>query len=236
MRMKVPLFVRLAVCGALMESHGIRKGSLENIVAARSQALQDIGQSVASGFREFIHGTDVALADDKGFKGPDRPEWHEGSKLLVFTNDALLESGLDLQVLAEQASSVPLPIIEKRRSLFRGLIGNGSVGPNLAVWMRVARAHHGATIFEDKDIIDPRLLPEFSILADPDINDCPNLSETHSGERQVMASRKTDHPTIAAFAAGDEQAGVVLVELRRGRQKRGKVIVKDKSGFVLGVL
>ena len=56
-------FTALAVGGPLVKSHGVGKRSLEQIVVARCNAMQDVRQRIAPRFRKLLERSRVPLAD-----------------------------------------------------------------------------------------------------------------------------------------------------------------------------
>ena len=54
MRVEVPLRMRRAIRGPLVKAHGVRERRRKNVVVARGQTLQNVGQAAALGFVEFV--------------------------------------------------------------------------------------------------------------------------------------------------------------------------------------
>jgi hypothetical protein len=110
--------------------------------------------------------------------------------------------------------------------------------------MRVARAHHRTAILEDLHIPDEGQRSQFFILLRPYIDDSRNCRDIHLRQRQVVARRKANDATDAAFASGVQQrrhsaagfsvAGSIPAG-RNIRQQRREVICKHKCMFILRV-
>ena len=71
-----------------------------------------------------------------------------------------------------------------------GLVGDVFGGPDLAVGMGVAGAHHGAAVFEDLDVLDVGASAEFGCLLGPHFDDAANGRDVHGGEGEVVAGSK----------------------------------------------
>src|SRR6266700_7332320 len=78
--MQVPLFVDAAIGGLLVETHGIRKSSLKQIVVTNRDAFHDVAEQVALFAAELIDGSDMALAQHQRLERPYGPEGHEHGK------------------------------------------------------------------------------------------------------------------------------------------------------------
>src|SRR5262249_40867110 len=73
----------------LVESHGVRKGSLKQIVVTRSELLEDFAQAVALSVGHLRHGAEMAAGKNHCFKRPNGPEGNEGEEVVIFEDDAL---------------------------------------------------------------------------------------------------------------------------------------------------
>src|ERR1700678_1424676 len=133
MRVKMPLGMSFAVGGTLVKSHGVGKRSCEQIVVARRDAMQDVRQRIASGLRKLLKRACVLFADEHRLEGPDRPERHDRGELVIFADDAVLLFLFDLQIFAQQTSSM-LPLVRRERRLFLGrVVRQRGARPDLSV-------------------------------------------------------------------------------------------------------
>src|SRR5579863_9833847 len=104
MRMKMPLAMSFAVGGTLVKSQGVRKRSCEQVVVPRRDAMQDIRQRIASGFRKLIQRACVPLADHDRFERPYCPERHQRRELIVLADDTVLLFSFEFQIRTQQTS------------------------------------------------------------------------------------------------------------------------------------
>ncbi len=85
-------------------------------------------------------------------------------------------------------------------------IRDGSGGPDLAVWMRIARPHHSSAIFKNLHVVDLRHGAQFLKLRLPRRESTSSMSfNLHARQSEIMAWRKTDDPANSGLAFGDEQ-------------------------------
>src|SRR5713226_10387726 len=102
-RVQMPLVVRLAVGGLLVESHGVWESCLEQIVVTNGDAAHDVAQEVPLFPAELIDRSEMALAQHQRFEWPNGPEGHDHGKCFVLADDPLVQLKLQLQVIAEKA-------------------------------------------------------------------------------------------------------------------------------------
>ena len=95
--------------------------------------------------------------------------------------------------------------------LVRDVLG----GPDLAVRMGIAGAHHGAAIFEDLYIADIRPVAELSSLRGPGFDNPLDLCGLHAGERQAVIGMKAENTAGPSLALGPKE-GVLEILRRRG--------------------
>ena len=95
--------------------------------------------------------------------------------------------------------------------LFTRLVGDGLVGPNLTVRMRIAATHHLAAVFEDLDVIDEWQGADLSDLVDPDINDGANIFDLHARESQVVTRRKAHYLANATLGFGEQESAAEII-------------------------
>src|SRR5437588_12091626 len=94
----------------------------------------------------------MVLAHDERFEGPHSPKGDDDGKRIVLANHALVASHLQLQVIAQQAGMF-FRVIRQQRFVFAcRKIRERSVGPDLAVRVRVAGAHELAAILENLNV------------------------------------------------------------------------------------
>ena len=167
----MPLLVRLAVARGLVEAHGVGEAGLEEVVVAGGGLLEDVGERGLLAVSEFGQRADVALRQDEGFKGPDGPPRDNDEEVVVLANDADLFFRFDLEVVAEQAGVFLGELCLERFGLLGGLVGDVLGGPDLAVGMGIAGAHHGAAVLEDLHVVELGLAAEFNVLLGPGVDD-----------------------------------------------------------------
>src|SRR5918996_2860437 len=92
------------------------------------------------------------------------------------------------------------------RMLLRHFRWHARARPNLPMWMRIARAHHRATVFENLHVADLVSRSELRAFSSPKVNDEPNVLSLHLCEREVVPRRKTDDAANAGFPSGGQQA------------------------------
>src|SRR5258706_390890 len=192
-RVQMPFFVGAAVGGLLVESHRVWERRLEQIVITNRDAPQDVAEEIALFPAKLIDRSNMALAQHQRLEWPNRPERNDHGKSNVLADDPEVQLQLQLQVVAQQARMFLSAIIPERRQLSTRKVWQRSIRPNLAVRMRIARAHHLAAIFENLHVIDPRNLPKRDILLDPGIHDSAQLREAHSRNCEIVPRRKTHH-------------------------------------------
>src|SRR5439155_24585244 len=130
--------------------------------------------------------------------------WNSGEEGCVLCQYALSGGLFQTRVFAQQTPAAQLAPGELGGLLLGDFAGQRVAGPDLAVWVRVAGAHHGPAVFEDLDIVDGRLRAEFRVLVYPDVHHCAQASRFHGGEGEVVARGETDHAANAGFGFGDE--------------------------------
>src|SRR5580765_585211 len=110
-----------------------------------------------------------------------------------------------------------------------------SCGPNLAMGMRIAGAHHGAAVFEDLHMLDPGARPQIVELIDPQIDHGPEFAQAHARDGEVVARRKTSDAADSALRTGDQQIVVVDPYFLRVGEERGVIIVEGEGAGVLRI-
>src|SRR5260370_34763213 len=79
-RVEVPLVVGAAIGGLLVETHGVRESSLEQIIVANGDAAHDVAEEIPLVRAELIEGSEMALAQHERFEWPNSPERHDDGK------------------------------------------------------------------------------------------------------------------------------------------------------------
>ena len=114
MDVEMPFTMPFPVTRSLVKAHRVRKRNLEQIVITRSYLLEDIGKLILGFIGEFRQRVQMGLAHNHYLKRPNRPEWNDGLKPLVGTNQAFLKLQLQFQVITEQATLFIVVIVGLR--------------------------------------------------------------------------------------------------------------------------
>jgi len=128
----------------------------------------------------------VARGNQHDFEWPHRPEGHQRDKVLRLEDDAFARLLLEREVIANEALPVPLSVFRQTARLLRRLIGNMRRCPDLAVRVRIARAHHHATVFENLDVAGVFAGAKFCVLLGPDVHHRANIFHRHAGKGEVV--------------------------------------------------
>src|SRR5438094_10025936 len=91
---------------------------------------------------------------------------------------------LERQVIAKQTGIVCRTILLLSYLLFRRLIGQLCIGPNLTMRMGVACTHHGPAIFENLNVVDEGKCHEFAIFYGQYIHHSTKHVSGHARKRQ----------------------------------------------------
>src|SRR2546421_10655391 len=118
-------------------------------------------------------------------------------------------------------------ILPERRQLPTGKVWQRSIRPNLAVRMRIARAHHLAAVLEDLHVINPWNFPKRAVLFDPAVHDGAQFRDAHSRNSEIMARRKTHHAADSLLHSPNKQAARIKLELPDVRQHRRVIVIKS---------
>ncbi len=234
-RVEMPLGMRLGIGGRLMEAHGVWKGSFEEIVVADGDAAKNVGELRTLVERKIREGREMAAAEEHDFERPDGPVGDESDKSVILADDAGGVLEFELQIIAEQAFAVGGVIFALRGSFARGQVGNFTVGPDLAVRVRIAAADQLSTIFENFDVTDPGDGAELAMLGGPDVDDFAEVIDAHARDGEIVARRKADDAADATLGTGNDQAGVVDLSVSRTGEKGGIVVVENKRGGIGGI-
>ena len=88
MAMEMKVLMETIIRGALMEAHGIGEGGFEEIVVANGSFPQDVGEEILFFTGKFVHGAEVAFAEEKSFKRPDSPIRNNNGEGVILADDA----------------------------------------------------------------------------------------------------------------------------------------------------
>jgi len=156
----------------------------------------------------------MAAADQQYLKGPDRPPGDQSHEVLILEDDAgrfvFLRGLFGSQVVAQQAMAGAGEMLALGRDLGDRLVGNKAAGPDLAVGMRIAGAHHRAAVLEDLHVLDPVQAGHILVLLRPCIHHAANLRLGHAGQGQAVVGMEADHLAQSARRLCNQQ--------RRGRR------------------
>ena len=210
MPVEMPLRMRLFVCGLLMKAHRVRKARGEEIVVARGQLPEYVGQSRSLCAGEMIKGR------DQRFEGPDGPERHKSEEAVVLAHQPFLLIEFCFEVVAQQAGALLLAVAPLSLCLSCGFVGYVFRRPDLAVGMRIARAHHGAAIFKDLHVTGFILAAKLPGLLDPRLDDAFNLGLLHLRQREAVVRVKAENAAGASLLICAEQRVLPVLRGRRG--------------------
>ncbi len=155
--------------------------------------------------------------------------------MFVLEYQALAGGFLDAQIFAEQALLVRLQVIALRSLFLRWLIGKGTGSPNLTVRMRIAGAHHGATVLENLNVVDEVAASEIGELLAPHFDDCDDFFLVHPGQGQIVAGRKASDAADAWFRLRNDHLALLSVCFYRIGTKSGIIVIEDEDGGIRGI-
>src|SRR6185437_15492198 len=115
-----------------------------------------------------------------------------------------------------------------------GFVGNVLGGPDLAVGVGIAGAHHGSAVLEDLNVAEIGLTAEFLVFGGPGIDDFADVGERHTGEGEAVVGVKADDLAASALALGAEQRGGCGFGRGRVGQQGGVIVVEDEYAFING--
>src|SRR6266436_592006 len=179
----------------------------------------------------------MAAAANQHFEWPHRPEGHQGKEAFVLANEADLLSLFDIDVVTQQAGVMVAEVVGLAEQFFPWNLRNRTGGPNLAVGMRIACAHHDAAVLENLYVLDLWHRSQFLELGGPGADHVFDVIGLHGGKSEVVAWGEADHPAEPGFAFGDDQPPAFKVEtfVDPGRLERGEVIVENECAGVARV-
>src|SRR5215831_14709641 len=103
---------------------------------------------------EVIHASDVTAAANENLEWPHCPERNDGDEGIIFKQPPFFLALFDSDVVAQKATVMRLQISTLGRQLLSRFNRNRKRRPDLAVRVRIAGAHHGATVFKDLHVVD----------------------------------------------------------------------------------
>ena len=111
------------------------------------------------------------------------------------------------------------------------LVGDVLGGPDLAVGMRIAGAHHGAAVLEDLDVAEDGIGAEGAVLVGPGVDDAADVGDCHAREGEAVVGVEAEDAAEAALALGDAGVarGVAGVSARGVGEERRVVVVEDED-------
>ncbi len=182
-----------------MKSHGVGEAGGKQAVVDGGELLQDVRQAALLGGLEFQEAAQVSAGEHQGLERPDCPEGHQDDKFFVLADDALVLLQLDFQGVTEQAGVVQAAIRALIGHFGRGFVGNVFCGPDLAVGMGIAGAHHGPAVLEDLHMTNFRAATKFFELCRPGFHDAHNVRHLHAGQGQAVVGMEAQHAADAAL-------------------------------------
>ena len=99
MSVKVPFRMGFIICGALVESHCVGKGSTKQVVVSGSHALENIGEPLSIILAKIRQTREMGFADDQGLEGPNCPKRDQGLKGAISANQAFADLQLAHQIV-----------------------------------------------------------------------------------------------------------------------------------------
>jgi hypothetical protein len=153
---------------------------------------------------ELVDAGNVAARKNHGFKRPDRPVRHKREKMFVLDDSSGARIFLQPVIIAKQTQPMRIAVGQLRFLLHARNVGDGCGGPDLAMRMGVAGAHHRAAILENLHVIDVVARAKLHKLSGPGIYDGAYVGRLHHRECQVMFGRKTEDAADSSFRFRDE--------------------------------
>ena len=86
-----------------MEAHGVRKWNLKQIVITDAKPAQDVCQGIDLDWSQAVHRAEMTNAQKHQLKGPHRPKWNQGDKIVVPANNPVALLQFEREIVAEQA-------------------------------------------------------------------------------------------------------------------------------------
>ena len=92
-----------------------------------------------------------------------------------------------------------------RSQFAQRLVGNVLSRPDLAVRVRIARAHHRAAVLEYLHVVDPGKLTECCGLFGPGVDHAGDIRHGHPREREGVVGVEAEDAAEAPLGLGDQQ-------------------------------
>jgi len=198
--------------GCAVEAHGVGEERFEDFVVTGCDELEDGGESIARGLGEVPEVCDRVAREQEELKGPDGPERDEGNPMAVRGDNAFALDQLEGKVVREEGAAVLIEVTGLRSALCCGLVGDVFGGPDLAVRVGIARAHHGSPILEYLDIADAWAGTELAFLRGSDVDDAANGGELHGGQGEIVAGIEAEDAANALFGGSLHEASASKVQ------------------------
>ncbi len=138
---------------SLVNTHGVGKVRLKEIIVAASDLSNSLSQESLIGIGEVDQSALVSAGDDHGLERPSCPPGADDNESLVLKHDTFLLQALELRVVLQHvATSVLLAVPTELLQLCRGLLWQCAGGPDLAVRVGVGAAHGGTLVLKNLHI------------------------------------------------------------------------------------
>src|SRR5690348_6653791 len=95
-----------AVCRTLMKSHRVGEGHSKQVVIARGEAFQDVGQFTLRLVAELIQSGHVLAGEDQHFKWPNSPKWDQSGKRIIGADHSSAALIFKSLILAKQTRGI----------------------------------------------------------------------------------------------------------------------------------
>src|SRR5579883_158817 len=178
----------------------------------------------------------MALRKDERLERPNGPEGNEDGEVARFQDDALVSREFQREIGAEQAGTgMRSRILALMEEFFRGLIRERFGGPDLAVRMRIARAHERSAVFENLHAGCRGRGAEFGRFLGLGADHGANFFDREIGQGEMVLRTKAENAATASFRSGDQQAAFVQLTGSGIRSERGIVVVEDENAVVARV-
>src|SRR5688572_11684044 len=101
--------------------------------------------------------------------------------------------------------------------------------------MWIGTAHHRAFVFKNLYILNEIFCAELQSLVRPSADDVFNGALIELGQRKIMTRGETNDAANSPLVSGDKQRVVNSMGRMSARQQRGKVVIENKCGGIVGV-
>ncbi len=231
--MQLPVLGVLVVAGRAVPAHGVREAPPVQVVVLREQASEELGQAAALVVVQVREARDVPARHHEGLERPEGPERHDRHPPVVLDDHPGLEAQLETGVVEQQRAARRLERGSLPLVLDRGLVGEMSAGPQLAVRVRVGRPHVLAAVLEhEHGAVSPA---ELGDLLDPQTDHLLDLRCRHQREIEVVPGGEAQDPAGAGPGPNLQERALLGRGLGRVRTQGGEVVDEREGPFVRGV-